>query len=92
MNVKPSAFRLGGGAPPAYNGTVRWQEAVREMVDEYRDRCLWFLRSDYYPATAEEAEQVLRYIETYGDLEAFRRAARIRPWLSPSSSATSAGS
>ena len=66
--------------------------ALRELVDEYRDRCLWFLRGDYYPASPEEAEQVLRYIERYGDLEAFRRAARIRPWLSPHSSATSAGS
>ncbi|HEX9188393.1 MAG TPA: hypothetical protein VGB87_15045 [Vicinamibacteria bacterium] len=71
---------------------MRWQEALRELVDEYRGRCLWFLRRDYYPETPEEAEQVLRYIERYGDLEAFRRAARIRPWLSPSSSDTSAGS
>jgi hypothetical protein len=37
----------------------------------------------------QEAEQVLRYIEQYGDLEAFRQAARIRPWLAPHSSATS---
>ena len=71
---------------------MRWQEAIRELIDDYRGRCLWFLSSDYYPATAEEAEQVLRYVERYGDLDAFRRAARIRPWLSPPSSATSAGS
>ena len=71
---------------------MRWQEAIRELIDEYRDRCLWFLRSDYYPTSPEEAEEVLQYIERYGDLGAFRRAARIRPWLSPHSSATSAGS
>ena len=71
---------------------MQWQEAIRELVDESRDRCLWFLSRDYYPATPEEAEQVLGYIERYGDLEAFRRAARIRTWLSPPSSATSAGS
>jgi hypothetical protein len=71
---------------------VRWQDAIRELIDEYRDRCLWFLRRDHYPASPEEAEQVLRYIEQCGDLEAFRRAARIRPWLSPRSSATSATS
>jgi hypothetical protein len=71
---------------------MRWREAIRELVDAYRDRCLWFLRRDYYPETPEEAEQVLRYIEQYGDLEAFKRAARIRPWLSHPSSATSAGS
>lgn len=71
---------------------MRWQEAIRELVDDYRDRCLWFLRRDYYPAAPEEVEQVLRYVEQYGDLEAFKRAARIRSWLSPRSSATSAGS
>jgi hypothetical protein len=84
--------RHADASPPPYNGTVRWQEAIRELIDKYRDRCLWFLRSDYYPATPEEAEQVLQYIERYGDLEAFRRAARIRPRLSPRSSAKSAAS
>jgi hypothetical protein len=41
-------------------GAARRQEAIREPVDEYRDRCLWFLRSDYYPARPEEAERVLQ--------------------------------
>lgn len=66
--------------------------ALRELVDEYRSRCLWFLRPDYQPATLAEAERVLDAIERHGDREAFRRAARIRPWLSAPSSATSAGS
>jgi hypothetical protein len=22
---------------------------VRSLVDEYRERCLWFVRPDYYP-------------------------------------------
>ena len=71
---------------------MEWEAAVRELVDSYRDRCLWFLRRDYYPATREEAVQVLRQIERHGDREAFQRAARIRQWLSQPSSATSAGS
>jgi hypothetical protein len=25
------------------------QTKVRELIDEYRARCLWFLRADYYP-------------------------------------------
>jgi hypothetical protein len=66
--------------------------ALRELVDEYRDRCLWFLRRDYYPATAEEARGVLDSIQRHGDRDGFRRAARIRQWLSHSSSATSVGS
>jgi hypothetical protein len=66
--------------------------ALRELVDEYRGRCLWFLRRDYYPATVAEARRVLDAIERHGDRDGFRRAARIRQWLSPPSSATSVGS
>lgn len=66
--------------------------AIRELVDEYRSRCLWFLRRDYHPATVAEAERVLDAIQRHGDREAFRRAARVRPWLSPPSSAKSVGS
>jgi hypothetical protein len=68
------------------------EAALRELVDEYRTRCLWFLRRDYYPHTVAEARRVLDAIERHGDRDAFRRAARIRQWLSPLSSATSAGS
>jgi hypothetical protein len=66
--------------------------ALRELVHEYRDRCLWFLRRDYHPSTIAEALRVLDAIQRHGDREAFRRAARIRLWLSPPSSAASAGS
>jgi hypothetical protein len=67
-------------------------EAVDRFVDEYRARCLWFLRPDYYPSTVEERLSVLDYIQRHGDREAFRRAAEMRRWLSPTSSAPSAGS
>jgi hypothetical protein len=66
--------------------------ALRELVDAYRSRCLWFLRRDYYPGTIAEARRVLDAIERHGDRDGFRRAARIRQWLSPPSSATSASS
>ena len=66
--------------------------ALRELVDEYRHRCLWFLRPDYYPATIAEAERVLEAIQRHGDRDGFRRAAQVRQWLSPPSSATSVGS
>ena len=65
-------------------------EAVDRLVDEYRQRCLWFLRSEYYPVTDAERLQVLEYIERHGDREAFRQAAEIRRWLSRTSSARSA--
>ena len=63
---------------------------VRRLVDDYRTRCLWFLREDYYPTTAAECERVLRLIEQHGDLRAFRRVAELRTWLSRRSSETSA--
>ncbi|MGH7332982.1 MAG: hypothetical protein ACREKS_09610 [Candidatus Rokuibacteriota bacterium] len=65
---------------------------VDRLVDDYRARCLWFLREDYYPSTDEQRIQVLTYIQRYGDREAYRRAAEIRRWLSPTSSAPSAAS
>jgi hypothetical protein len=68
------------------------EAALRQLVDEYRHRCLWFLRRDYYPSTLSEAERVLDAIQRHGDRDGFRRAERIRQWLSRPSSATSAGS
>lgn len=70
---------------------ARPDEELRRFVDEYRSRCLWFLREDYYPATPAEREEVLRQIEQHGDREAFRRVAQFRTWLSQHSSETSAG-
>jgi hypothetical protein len=65
---------------------------IDRLVDQQRLRCLWFLRPDYYPATTEERLRVLGQIERRGDLAAFRTAATLRRWLSPTSSAASAGS
>ena len=39
--------------------------AANALVDEYRSRCLWFWREDYYPATSAEALQALQYIERH---------------------------
>ena len=66
--------------------------ALRALIDDYRDRCLWFLRLDYYPETQAEALLVLDAIDRHGDRAAFRRSSYVRQWLSPDSSAASAGS
>lgn len=66
--------------------------AIRHLVDEYRDRCLWFLRSDYYPEGRAAILRVLGYIERHADRRGYQRAAEIRQWLSHDSSATSADS
>jgi hypothetical protein len=63
--------------------------AINAFVDEYRSRCLWSLRQDYYPRTPAEQMRVLEAIERNGDLAAYRRASTLRQWLSRISSASS---
>jgi uncharacterized protein (DUF3820 family) len=65
-------------------------EGMRVLVDEYRQRCLWFLRDDYYPTTPAEALQVLQYIERHGDVAALRKVAPLKKWLSQNSNERSA--
>lgn len=67
-------------------------ESVRRFVDEYRERCLWFLRPDYYPEGTNEILRVLEHIERHGDHRGYQRAAEVRRWLSHRSKATSVGS
>jgi hypothetical protein len=62
------------------------------LVDEYRSRCLWFLRPDFYPRTTAEILHVLHEIEAHGDVQAFQRAGDIRRWLSRGSSESSVAS
>jgi hypothetical protein len=63
---------------------------VHSFVDEYRQRCLWFVRADYYPSTPDEILRVLRWIRGRSDREAFQRSAEIEEWLSRTSSEKSA--
>lgn len=65
--------------------------ALNQLIDDYRDRCLWFLRPDYYPSSLEEQHRVLDLIVRHGDLEGLRRASEIKTWLSRHSNETSAG-
>jgi hypothetical protein len=65
---------------------------IDRLIDEYRLRCLWFLRSDYLPSTDADRSRVLEYIERHGDRDGFRRARELRRWLSLNSSEASAGS
>jgi hypothetical protein len=72
-------------------GSTELDQALRALVGEYRTRCLWFLRPDWYPNTVDEQVRVLDYIEQHGDAEAFRRARVLRRWLSRTFSEASAG-
>ncbi len=69
-----------------------WEAAVDVLVEEYRLRCLWFLRPGYRPSSDQDRLRLLRAIETHGDREAYRRAALLREWLSQTSNGASAGS
>ena len=53
-------------------------QRVNALVEEYRARCLWFLREGYYPQTPAEACRVLESIERHGDRVAFQKAATLR--------------
>lgn len=55
---------------------------VVNLVEEYRDRCLWFLRPDYMPTTTDEILRTLELIERYGDRAVYPRAEEIKAWLS----------
>ena len=68
------------------------EAAFRRFVDDYRARCLWFLRSDYYPEAPADRDRVLTLIERHGNREALHRAAEFRQWLSLPSNETSAAS
>ena len=65
---------------------------VDELIDECRDTCLWWQRSDYYPRTDEERRRVLADIERRADRSTFQRAARLKRWLSRPSNGGSAAS
>ena len=66
------------------------RNTIDTLVDEHRDQCLWFLRSDFCPTTFERQLRVLRYIERYGDKGAYLKAADARRWLLQSSNERSA--
>ncbi len=70
------------------DGDLRRQ--VNQLVDTYRDRCLWFLRPDYYPTDLQDILRTLDYIRRYGDLESFRKAGALYQRLSPDSNRPSA--
>ncbi len=77
---------------PVPSAELNIERAVNELVERYRDQCLWFLRRDYRPTTRQARLRALESIQRYGDRAAFTQAAELREWLSHPSSAGSAGS
>ena len=68
--------RAAGSTPLRYNPimvSVSAEDAVNVLVDDYRTRCLWFLRDDFYPMSREARLRVLDYVQRHGDQDAFVR-------------------
>jgi hypothetical protein len=61
-------------------------DEVRSVVDDYRSMCFWFMDRDFRPKDAAGLKIVVENLEHYGDMAAYRRAGRIREWLSQVSS------
>ncbi len=65
------------------------EDASVSLVEEYRDRCLWFWRRDYVPTTRDEILRALELIERYGDRAGYERAEEMKKWLLQDSRQTS---
>ena len=44
--------------PDSQIETGHLQKEVNALIDQYRARCLWFLREDYYPVEALDLPRV----------------------------------
>ncbi|MCD4653741.1 hypothetical protein K8T06_07375 [bacterium] len=53
---------------------------IRSLIDEQRDRCLWFLANDYYPKDSDSVIYILDTIRKHGNLDAFRKAEELKRW------------
>jgi len=56
-------------------------DSIEKLVEDYRARCLWFLRPDYMPTSDDEILRALSLIERYGDRAGYQRAEEIKSWL-----------
>lgn len=63
--------------------------AVHRLVEANRLRCLWFMKEDFLPRSAEEADRALARIEIHGDRQAWAEARELRAWLSRTTSEAS---
>ncbi len=57
------------------------RDDLRQLIEECRTQCLWFLAEDYLPKTRAQALRVLEQIRRRGNLAAFRKAGELKRWL-----------
>ena len=63
--------------------------ALHQLVEANRLQCLWFMKENFLPRSAVEADRVLTAIEQHGDRQAWVKAREMREWLSRTTSAAS---
>jgi hypothetical protein len=61
-------------------------EELRSLIDKYRSVCFWNFADDFMPKNERQLHVAIDNLERYGDMEAYRRAGRIKKWLSQISS------
>ena len=58
----------------------------QSLVNDYRTMCFWNVAEDFLPQNERQLLFALDNLEHYGTMDAYRRAGRIRAWLSQASS------
>jgi hypothetical protein len=51
--------------------------AVKDLVEQQRMRCLWYMPDKYYPTGIAETLSILKKIQRYGDLAAYKKAGKL---------------
>ena len=57
-------------------------DELRSLIDKYRSVCFWNFADDFMPENERQLLVAIENLERYGDMEAYRRAGRIKKWLS----------
>ncbi|MBN1422921.1 hypothetical protein JXA88_00050, partial [Candidatus Fermentibacteria bacterium] len=47
------------------------------LIEQNRERCLWFLSPGYVPASAEDMLRVLKYLQRYGTRDVYVKARNL---------------
>ena len=80
LRIGRCRYEIGVSTPPTRSWQARSEmepadlahiaTAIRKLVDDYRERCLWFVRRDYYPIPATRCSRcsILRRRELDGVL------------------------
>ena len=55
----------------------RIRQELKHLIEQNRERCLWFLNPEYEPSTVEDALRILKYLQRYGNREVYTKARNL---------------